>query len=223
MAEGSLVLLETPESHKLVLVEPVKGDIKATNVMADSFPSLKELYEYMIPDHAVKWRTVGEMLGLPTGELDIIENDNHYKAVPCCQAMLRKWLDIYPNATMRKLCDAVRSPVVVALNNDNSNITSTGITSVQEKSAGVTPLKDISNNKLQRNKPDLVKGNKRSRNQSVPFTYWDHDLFKKVKKRSSTWIAPLPKRKKKHSPQKLCEFGFTSRKKRNMKSKNSNG
>ena len=93
------------------------------NVMADSFPSLKELYEYMIPDHAVKWRTVGEMLGLPTGELDIIENDNHYKAVPCCQAMLRKWLDIYPNATMRKLCDAVRSPVVVALNNDNSNIT----------------------------------------------------------------------------------------------------
>ena len=44
MAEGSLVLLETPESHKLVLVEPVKGDIKASKRLFILFA----LYTYQV-------------------------------------------------------------------------------------------------------------------------------------------------------------------------------
>jgi len=77
----------------------------------------------MIPDHAAKWRTVGEMLKLPSGELDIIAIDNHFKAVPCCQAMLRKWLDLDCNATMHKIRDTINSAVVTALTNSYNSAT----------------------------------------------------------------------------------------------------
>lgn len=69
-------------------------------------PQWKDLYIYVIPQHATKWRKVGAILGLPTGVLDIIANDCNDKAESCCHAMFEKWLDTDHTASWRKLFDA---------------------------------------------------------------------------------------------------------------------
>ena len=69
---------------------------------------LCELDEYMIECQQVtKWKLVGTLLGIPTGQLDIIENDYNNKAENCCLAMLRYWCDDDPNASLAKLKEEV--------------------------------------------------------------------------------------------------------------------
>ena len=55
---------------------------------------------------------IGTLLGLPREDLKIIENEKQHKAVPCCNAMLEKWLDMDSTATWNKLLSALRSPAV---------------------------------------------------------------------------------------------------------------
>ena len=69
-------------------------------------PEWKDLYMYVIPRYATKWKKMGVLLGLSTGVLDIIENDCHDKAESCCHAMFEKWFDTDRTASWRKLCDA---------------------------------------------------------------------------------------------------------------------
>jgi len=54
---------------------------------------------------------IGTLLGLPREELKIIELENH-KAVPCCNAMLEKWLDVDIAASWNKLLSVLHSPAV---------------------------------------------------------------------------------------------------------------
>ena len=59
-------------------------------------PKLKDLYQHITPQYAVDWKVIGTLLGLPSGTLDIIEHDNHYKARECCNAMWVRWLQVAP-------------------------------------------------------------------------------------------------------------------------------
>jgi len=55
---------------------------------------------------------IGTLLCLPKGRLDIIEYDNRDKAEPCCDAMLKEWLEVDPSASWEKLFKVIKSPSV---------------------------------------------------------------------------------------------------------------
>ena len=55
---------------------------------------------------------MGTLLGLSSKTLDIIEYDNPYNVMDCCNAMLKKWLETDTTASWRKFFTAIESPVV---------------------------------------------------------------------------------------------------------------
>ena len=75
-------------------------------------PLLKDLYQYFTPQYAADWEVIGTLLGLPSGTLSIIEHDNMHKATRCCNAMLRRWLEIDTGATWGKLFTVIESPAL---------------------------------------------------------------------------------------------------------------
>ena len=75
-------------------------------------PLLKDLYRYITPQYATQWQVIGTLLGLSSETLDIIEHDNRDKATPCCNAMLKKWLQIDSAASWRKLFDVIELPTI---------------------------------------------------------------------------------------------------------------
>ena len=75
-------------------------------------PLQKDLQQCFTPQYAAQWRVIGTQLGLPSGTLDIIEHDNHYKAISCCNAMLKKWLEKDTTASWSKLFAVIESPAV---------------------------------------------------------------------------------------------------------------
>ena len=75
-------------------------------------PKLKDLYQQITPQYAVQWKVIGTLLGLPSGALDVIEQDNAYKTTRCCNAMLKKWLEMDPTASWGKLFTVIESPAV---------------------------------------------------------------------------------------------------------------
>ena len=54
-----------------------------------------------------EWKLIGSRLGIPTGRLDIIENDNNNKAERCCFAMLMYWCDANPRASLETLKEEI--------------------------------------------------------------------------------------------------------------------
>ncbi|XP_065920395.1 protein NLRC5-like isoform X2 [Dysidea avara] len=77
-------------------------------------PPVKDLYEHITPHYATYWKVMGVLLGIPRGELEIIDHDHYHKAVPCCNAMLEKWLDTDVTATWNKLIRVIQSNAVSA-------------------------------------------------------------------------------------------------------------
>ena len=75
-------------------------------------PLLKDLYQHITPQYAADWEVIGTLLGLSSGRLDIIEPDHMYKATRCCNAMLKKWLQVDTTASWRKLFTVIESPAV---------------------------------------------------------------------------------------------------------------
>ena len=71
-----------------------------------------DLQRYFTPQYAARWKVIGTQLGLSPGDLEIIEHDSRDKAVPCCNAMLKKWLEMDTTASWGKLFDAVESRAV---------------------------------------------------------------------------------------------------------------
>lgn len=84
--------------------------------IVNATPSLRDLYQYITPQYAADWDVIGILLGLPSGTLDIIERDYVHKATRCCNAMLRKWLEMDTTASWEKLFTAIESPAVSPLN-----------------------------------------------------------------------------------------------------------
>ena len=81
-------------------------------LIVTSTPTLKDLYRHITPQYAALWEVIGTLLGLPSGALDIIQYDNHDKAEPCCNDMLKKWLQVDPTASWGKLFTVIESPAV---------------------------------------------------------------------------------------------------------------
>ena len=78
-------------------------------------PKLPDLCEYFVPRYAIKWKDIGRLLGVPEEELDIIGNDNQYKAKPCCVEMLKWWLRSKTKgktASWGRLFTVIESPAV---------------------------------------------------------------------------------------------------------------
>ena len=77
-------------------------------------PSLKDLYDHVVPNVADKWEDLGVQLLRPDQEktLDIIAADCSHDVVSCCKRLLKKWLDTSTNATWNELIRALRRPSV---------------------------------------------------------------------------------------------------------------
>ena len=80
--------------------------------IVNTTPLLKDLYQHITPQYAADWIVIGTLLGLPSGTLDIIEYDHMHKATPCCNTMLRKWLEMDITASWRKLFTVIESSAV---------------------------------------------------------------------------------------------------------------
>ena len=79
---------------------------------ATSTPLLKDLLCYITPNYAADWRMIGTLLSIPSGILEIIKYNNHDKAEPCCDAVLKKWLEVNPSASWEKLLKVIESPAM---------------------------------------------------------------------------------------------------------------
>jgi len=89
---------------------------------AGNTPLLKDIYQNITLHYAANWKVIGTLLGVPIGILDIIEQDNVYRSVPCCNAMWSRWLKMDSSASWEKVFKAIESPVVSsnkALNKGN--------------------------------------------------------------------------------------------------------
>ena len=51
---------------------------------------------YLMDKIAYKWRTLGELLGLPFSKLQSVTADHRDKSEECCRAVLGQWLDNPP-------------------------------------------------------------------------------------------------------------------------------
>jgi len=75
-------------------------------------PTLKELIENVTPEYASVWKTIGILLDLSPGTINIIECDCHHKAVDCCNAVFTKWLEVDNSAKWRKVKEVLNSPAI---------------------------------------------------------------------------------------------------------------
>ena len=73
---------------------------------------LKDLYQYITPKYATKWKVIGTLLNIPSEQLDIIEHDCMFRAEACCNDMLKNWLQVDVTATWKKLLGVIKSPAV---------------------------------------------------------------------------------------------------------------
>ena len=97
-----------------ILKRPAQIIISFSNniITVNTTPLLKDLYQHITPQYAADWIVIGTLLGLPSGTLDIIEHDHMHKATHCCNAMLRKWLEMDTTASWRKLFTVIESSAV---------------------------------------------------------------------------------------------------------------
>ena len=75
--------------------------------IVNTAPLLEDLHQHFTSQYAVEWKVIGTLLGLPSGTLDIIEHDNMWSVTHCCNAMLKKWLEVDPTASWNKLFAAI--------------------------------------------------------------------------------------------------------------------
>ena len=77
-------------------------------------PQLKHLAEHITPSYASQWKTLGILLGLPTGILLSIEHDYRNYCSEACNQMLIEWLEITTEANWQKIFKVIDSPAISA-------------------------------------------------------------------------------------------------------------
>ena len=87
--------------------------------IVNTTPLLKDLYQHITPQYATNWEVIGTLLGLPSDILSMIKHDHMYKATHCCNAMLRKWLEMDVTASWSKLFTVMESPAVAGSVSDS--------------------------------------------------------------------------------------------------------
>lgn len=80
-----------------------------SSTTVNTIPLLKDLYQYVTPQHGADWKVIGTLLGVPSGELQAIEAGWPTNVKSCCNQMLEKWLEIDTTATWSKLFTAIES------------------------------------------------------------------------------------------------------------------
>ena len=85
---------------------------KLAHITENKTPLLKDLYEKTTPRYAADWKVIGTLLGLPSGELNIIEAGWPTNVRWCCNKMFEKWLEVDNNASWEKLNTILKSPAV---------------------------------------------------------------------------------------------------------------
>ena len=75
-------------------------------------PLLKDLYQHITPQYGADWKVIGTLPGLPSGALDIIEQDNGYRTTRCYNDMSKKWLKMDTTASWRNLFAVIESVAV---------------------------------------------------------------------------------------------------------------
>jgi len=81
-------------------------------ILGNKIPELSELYRYIVPQYAARWKDLGVALKIPTHHLNIIEvtGVNHPCYIQeCCKAVLQKWMEITPKPTWNILQKAIAS------------------------------------------------------------------------------------------------------------------
>ena len=75
--------------------------ISLANTTELNIPTLEDLYE-VAKQYATYWKEIGVELKLSPKDLHIIENEYAYKPLPCCLAMIKKWLKLDPDVSWPK-------------------------------------------------------------------------------------------------------------------------
>ena len=73
-------------------------------------PEISELHRSVVPKYAARWKDLGIQLKIPEHHLDIIAANNKQSqsyCQDCCKAMLKKWMEITPDATRNVLQKAI--------------------------------------------------------------------------------------------------------------------
>ena len=74
-------------------------------------PLLKDLYEFVVPSVADRWRDIGVQLLHPTlvddRTLDVIAADHQNSVKECCRNMFEKWLETQIDASWKQLLEAI--------------------------------------------------------------------------------------------------------------------
>ena len=70
-------------------------------------PELSDVYKYVVPEYAHKWRYLGALLKFQQAELDVIFCDCRNDAEKCCESLLFNWLERNPDATWEQLLSAI--------------------------------------------------------------------------------------------------------------------
>ena len=70
-------------------------------------PELRDVYRYVVPEYAHKWRYLGALLNFKQAELDIIFSNFRNDAEECCRSLLSRWLEKNPVASWNVLLSAI--------------------------------------------------------------------------------------------------------------------
>ena len=76
-------------------------------------PLLKDLYEYVVPSVADKWRDIGVHLLhsalIKDRALEVIAANHPHSVEECCKSMFKKWLDTQKDASWNQLIEVIKS------------------------------------------------------------------------------------------------------------------
>ena len=75
----------------------------------NSAPLLKDLFRVITPDYADHWKTIGDLLNVPTTLLEATETTNPMNQQWCCNDMLKIWLASNTSATWKDILEAIDS------------------------------------------------------------------------------------------------------------------
>ena len=86
------------------------NDIYLFDLIDNEKPEISELHGSIVPKYAARWKDLGIQLKIPEHHLDTIAADNKNSqsySKECCKAMLKKWMEITPDATWNMLQKAI--------------------------------------------------------------------------------------------------------------------
>ena len=78
-------------------------------------PTLRDLYKYVVPKCAHKWRYLGALLNFDQAQLDIIFSNFRNDSEECCRSLLSRWLEKTTDASWNQLFLAIDDVVPLKL------------------------------------------------------------------------------------------------------------